>query len=140
MNPAIALLSAVAALTVPSFAGEPAPIAAEDIPKLRAQWLDYLGGLPDVKAPLNARWLDDGEDFPGYTRRKVAYAIEPGVHHQGKLVLNEALADQAGVHLAYLALKKSMATHPVPTVDGFTPEQQFFLALAQIRGDASFVL
>jgi endothelin-converting enzyme/putative endopeptidase len=29
-----------------------------------------------------------------------------------------------------------MATHRVPTVDGFTPEQQFFLAWAQFRGEA----
>jgi endothelin-converting enzyme/putative endopeptidase len=64
------------------------------------------------------------------------YAIEPGVHHQGKLVLNEALGDQAGLHFAYLALKRSMASHPVPTVEGFTPEQQFFLAWAQFRGEA----
>ncbi len=55
------------------------------------------------------------------------YSIEPGVHHQGKLALNEALGDQAGMHFAHLALKKSMVTHPVPTVDGFTPEQQLFL-------------
>jgi putative endopeptidase len=66
------------------------------------------------------------------------YSIEPGVHHQGKLVLDEALADHAGAHVAYLALKKSMATHPVPAplVDGFTPEQQFFIAWGQLRGEA----
>lgn len=64
------------------------------------------------------------------------YEIEAGVHHQGKLVLDEALGDQAGLHFAYLALKASMATRPVPTVDGFTPEQQFFLAWGQFRGEA----
>jgi putative endopeptidase len=65
------------------------------------------------------------------------YEIEPGVHHQGKLVLDEALGDQSGIHFAYLALQKSMAAHPVPTVDGFTPEQQFFLAWAQFRGESA---
>lgn len=51
-------------------------------------------------------------------------------------MLNEALGDQAGIHFAYLALERSMATHPVQTVDGFTPEQQFFLAYGQFRGEA----
>jgi putative endopeptidase len=64
------------------------------------------------------------------------YFIEPGVHHQGKKVLNEAIADLGGLHLAYLALQRSMKTRPVPTIDGFTPAQQFFLAWGQFRGEA----
>ena len=64
------------------------------------------------------------------------YFIEPGVHHQGKLVLPEAIGDLAGVRLAYLALQKSMKSRPVPVIDGLSPEQQFFVAYAQLRAEA----
>lgn len=64
------------------------------------------------------------------------YFIEPGVHHQGQRVLSEAVADLAGVGLAYQALERSMQHHPLPVIDGFTPEQQFFIAWAQVSGAA----
>ncbi len=64
------------------------------------------------------------------------YDIEPGVHLQGKQVLGEALGDAAGVRLAYLALQRSMQRHPVPVIDGLSPEQQFFIAWGQFRGAA----
>ena len=48
-------------------------------------------------------------------------------------MLGEAIGDLAGVRLAYLALKKG---RPGPTVDGFTPEQQFFISWGQYRGAA----
>lgn len=102
---------------------------------------DATGAAIDAMGRAQNWWSDtDQREFQKRAQCIVdqyeGYAIEPGVHHQGKLVLNEALGDQAGVHFAYLALKKSMATHPVPSVDGFTPEQQFFLAWAQFRGEA----
>jgi endothelin-converting enzyme/putative endopeptidase len=63
------------------------------------------------------------------------YFVEPGLHLQGKLVTGEALGDLGGVNLAYRAYKRSRAIKgPEPTVDGFTPDQQFFLAEAQWRG------
>ena len=64
------------------------------------------------------------------------YFIEPGVHHDGKRVLSESIGDLAGVRIAYLALEKSMQSDPVPTVDGFTPEQQFFISWGQNTGAA----
>ncbi|MEP7011342.1 MAG: M13 family metallopeptidase [Acidobacteriota bacterium] len=64
------------------------------------------------------------------------YAIEPGVHLAGKQVLGEALGDLAGMRIAYRALRRSMQDHPLPEIDGFSPEQQFFLAWGQFRGGA----
>jgi len=64
------------------------------------------------------------------------YFIEPGIHHNGKLVLSESIGDLTGVRIAYRTLEKSVVFHPVPTLDGFTPEQQFFIAWGQYRGDA----
>lgn len=65
------------------------------------------------------------------------YYIEPGVHHNGKLVLGESIGDLGGVKIAYMAYQKSLAGKPRPAnIDGFTPEQQFFIAWGQFRGDA----
>jgi endothelin-converting enzyme/putative endopeptidase len=102
---------------------------------------DATGALLDAMGRAQNWWTDaDQKEFQKRAQcimdQYEGYSIEPGVHHQGKLVLDEALGDQSGIHFAFAALKKSMATHPVPTVDGFTPEQQFFLAWAQFRGDA----
>jgi endothelin-converting enzyme/putative endopeptidase len=102
---------------------------------------DITGAAIDPMGRTQNWWTDaDKAEFQKRTQCIVdqynGYAIEPGVHHDGKLVLNEALGDQAGVHFAFAALQQSMASHPVATIDGFTPEQQFFLAWAQFRGEA----
>jgi putative endopeptidase len=63
------------------------------------------------------------------------FFVEPGLHLQGKLVTGEALGDLGGVNLAYRAYHRAReAKGPEPTVDGFTADQQFFLAEAQWRG------
>lgn len=87
-------------------------------------------------------WWTDA-DREGFQKRSQCvidqfegYFIEPGIHHQGKLVQSEAIGDQAGVRLAYLALKKSMQSRPVPVIDGLTPEQQFFISYGQFRAEA----
>jgi len=64
------------------------------------------------------------------------YFIEPGLHHRGTLVLSEAIGDLAGVRLAFIAFRKSLKRDPVPVRIGLTPEQRFFIAFGQLRGDA----
>ena len=63
------------------------------------------------------------------------YFIEPGIHHNGKLVLGESIGDLAGAQLAYRAFQKAQVAHPAPELDGLTPDQQFFVAWGQFRGD-----
>jgi endothelin-converting enzyme/putative endopeptidase len=63
------------------------------------------------------------------------YFIEPSIHHNGKLVLGESIGDLAGAKIAYLAFQKAKQQHPAPALDGFSPDQQFFLAWGQFRGD-----
>jgi hypothetical protein len=65
------------------------------------------------------------------------YFIEPGIHHNGKLVLGEAIGDLAGGRIAWLGFQKSReGKPPQPALDGFTPEQQFWISWGQFRGDA----
>ena len=53
-------------------------------------------------------------------------------HVNGHLTLGEDIADLGGVKIAYLAFEKSQIGKPRVKIGGFTPEQRFFLAYAQI--------
>jgi endothelin-converting enzyme/putative endopeptidase len=51
-------------------------------------------------------------------------------------VLGESIGDLGGVKIAYLAFQKSLqGKPPAATIDGFPPDQQFFIAWGQFRGD-----
>jgi endothelin-converting enzyme/putative endopeptidase len=63
------------------------------------------------------------------------YFIEPGIHHDGKLVLGESIGDLAGARIAYLAFRKALREHPWAGRDGFSADQEFFIAWGQFRGD-----
>ncbi len=58
--------------------------------------------------------------------------ILPGLMANGKLTLGENLADHGGLMVAYQALKNATANAPLADKDGFTPEQRFFLAYANL--------
>ncbi|MEJ2007655.1 MAG: M13 family metallopeptidase [Acidobacteriota bacterium] len=61
-----------------------------------------------------------------------SYVAIGKVHENGKLVLGESIADLGGLTLAYRAYQKSLEGKPKPkTIDGFTPDQRFFIAWAQ---------
>ena len=51
-------------------------------------------------------------------------------------MLGESIGDLAGAKIAYRAFQIAQKTRPAPTIDGFTPDQQFFIAWGQFRGDA----
>lgn len=59
------------------------------------------------------------------------FAILGDVHENGKFVLGEALADLGGAQIAYRAMERALAGKPRTSIDGWTPEQRFFLAFAQ---------
>lgn len=50
----------------------------------------------------------------------------------GKLTLGENVADNGGLRIAYLALLEALEGKTKPKIDGFTPEQRFFLGFAQV--------
>jgi len=54
------------------------------------------------------------------------------VHLNGRLTLGENTADNGGVRVSYMALQKALAGQPRRKIDGFTPEQRFFLGFANV--------
>jgi endothelin-converting enzyme/putative endopeptidase len=104
---------------------------------------DDEGAQYDAQGRLENWWTpEDLEKFRAKTacvvRQFDGYFVDPQTHHNGRLVLGESIGDLAGAKIAYrafqIAQKKSKT--PVSTIDGFTPDQQFFIAWGQFRGDA----
>ncbi|MEO8380610.1 MAG: M13 family metallopeptidase [Acidobacteriota bacterium] len=62
------------------------------------------------------------------------WVVDADLKLQGKLVTGEAIADLGGATLALRAYQKSLETRPRVTLDGFSPEQRFFLGFAQVWG------
>jgi putative endopeptidase len=60
------------------------------------------------------------------------FEVEKGLNQNGKLVVGESIADLGGLVVAYAAFQKSLEGKPRPAnIDGFTPEQRFFLGYAR---------
>lgn len=98
---------------------------------------DDEGRQYDLKGNLVDWWTP--QDSAAFNARascivKQYDALTPleGVHENGKLVQGEAIADLGGLTIAYKAFEKSMKGKPRPVIDGFTPEQRFFLSWAQV--------
>jgi putative endopeptidase len=61
------------------------------------------------------------------------FEVQPGLFLNGRLTLGENIGDFAGLTVSYQALMKSLEGKPRPAnIDGFTPEQRFFLGWAQV--------
>ena len=58
--------------------------------------------------------------------------VLPGLFANGEFTLGENIADHGGLMVAYQAFKNATAKKPLPVVDGFTPEQRFFLAYSTV--------
>jgi len=98
---------------------------------------DDQGGQFDAEGNFKRWWTP--EDYGKFQARTQcieneynAFALDDGTHVKGKLVKGEATADLGGLKIAWLAYQKSLAGKPRPAdIDGFTPEQRFFLGFAQ---------
>ncbi|QNF33672.1 M13 family metallopeptidase [Adhaeribacter swui] len=98
---------------------------------------DDQGRQYDAEGNLKDWWTQtDAEQFTKRADMVVsqydAYEVLPAVKVNGKLTLGENLADIGGLNIAYTALQKALAGKKKEKIAGFTPEQRFFLAWAQI--------
>jgi putative endopeptidase len=105
---------------------------------------DDQGAQFDAQGRLSDWWTpEDKKKFQAKTacvvRQFDGYRIDgpDNIHINGKLVLGESIGDLGGVKIAYLAFKKTPQGQSSEKIDGFTPDQLFFLAWGQVRGDAT---
>ncbi len=98
---------------------------------------DDEGRQYDLKGNLVDWWTP--QDSAAFNARATCIvkqydALTPlqGVHENGKLIQGEAIADLGGLTIAYKAFERSMRGKPRRLIDGFTPEQRFFLSWAQV--------
>lgn len=98
---------------------------------------DDQGRQYDADGSLHDWWTkDDADKFKGRADKVVeqfnAYTVNDTLHLNGRLTLGENLADLGGVNIAYEAFKKTKQGQSNVKIDGFTPDQRFFLSFAQI--------
>ncbi len=91
---------------------------------------DAHGNLTDWWTPADAEKFKAKAEC--VEKQFDSYAPLPGEHVNGKLVLGESIADLGGLTISLAAYEKSIAGKPRHTIDGFTPEQRFFLGWAQV--------
>ena len=58
--------------------------------------------------------------------------VLPDLKGNGELTLGENIADHGGLMVAYQAFKNATKDAPLKTVNGYTPEQRFFMAYAGV--------
>jgi predicted metalloendopeptidase len=94
---------------------------------------DEVGNLRDWWSPESAVKFKNRSQ--AIVTQFSEYEPLPGLHVNGELTQGENIADLGGLKLAYAALQKALDKNPEARekkIDGFTPEQRFFLSYAQI--------
>ena len=99
---------------------------------------DDSGSKFDAEGNVKMWWTpDDRKKFEDRANCVVeqfnGYEVQPGLNINGRLSLGENIGDLGGLNVAYDAYLKSLKGKPRPEkIDGFTPEQRFFLGWAQV--------
>ena len=98
---------------------------------------DDQGRQYDKDGNLKDWWTaEDAERFNQRAQVMVDFfdsiQVAPGVHANGRQTLGENIADYGGLQVSFQAFKNATKDAPLPTVDGLTPEQRFFLAYAGV--------
>ncbi|TAK37876.1 MAG: M13 family peptidase [Lysobacteraceae bacterium] len=101
---------------------------------------DDQGSQFDAQGNFANWWQDaDRKGFEARTAKLVQqfddYESIDGLHVKGELTLGENIADLGGLTVAYDAYRKALAdagTDPAAQVDGYTPDQRFFINWATV--------
>ncbi len=98
---------------------------------------DDQGRQFDADGNLHDWWTRaDADEFKKRADEVVdqynGFVILDSLHVNGKLTLGENLADLGGLNIAYEAFKKTPQGKGNKKIDGFTPDQRFFLNWSQV--------
>lgn len=99
---------------------------------------DDAGSQYDADGNLNMWWTaEDRKNFEARAdlvrRQYDAYVVLDSLHVNGQLTLGENIADIFGLRMSYYAWKRSLkGKESTENIQGFTPDQRFFLAFGQV--------
>jgi len=97
---------------------------------------DDQGRQYDWQGNLKDWWTaEDAQRFEARANHIVkqyeAFEVLPGLHINGKQTLGENIADIGGLRVSYEAFKLASQGKSPANINGFTPDQRFFIAFAQ---------
>ena len=98
---------------------------------------DDEGRQFDAQGNLHDWWSpQDNEEFNKraacIARQYSSFEVAPGAHVNGELTLGEDTADNGGLRISLMALHSRLGEEAQAKIDGFTPDQRYFLSFAQI--------
>lgn len=98
---------------------------------------DDQGSQYDKNGNLENWWgASDKSKFEEKVKQVVklydSFTVLDSLHVNGSLTTGENMADIGGIAIAYDAFKLTKQGHSTEKIDGFTPDQRFFLSFAQI--------
>ena len=102
---------------------------------------DDSGSQYDKDGTLRNWWTDEDrtkfkEKTLALKKQFDAYTVLDTLHVNGQLTMGENIGDLGGLNAAYEAFKMTKQGQSIEKIDGFTPDQRFFLSWAQIwRGN-----
>ena len=90
---------------------------------------DWQGNLKDWWTEDDAKRFEARADH--IVKQYDAFEVLPALHINGKQTLGENIADIGGLRVSYEAFRLAIKGKDLKPVDGFTPDQRFFIAFAQ---------
>jgi putative endopeptidase len=98
---------------------------------------DDQGAQFDKEGNVKNWWTkEDYEKFKEKTKRVIdlysSFTVLDTVHIKGALTVGENAADNGGIAIAYDAFKMTPEGQDTTKIDGFTPDQRFYLSIARI--------
>lgn len=98
---------------------------------------DDQGAQFDKDGNVKNWWTkEDYERFRARTQRVIdlygSFKVLDTVHLKGALTVGENAADNGGIAIAYDAFKMTPQGKDTTRIDGFTPDQRFYLSIARI--------
>ena len=90
---------------------------------------DADGNLKDWWTPADAKGFE--QRIQCIRDQYAGYVVVDDIHINSKLTSGEDVADLGGTLLAYIAWKKQTEGQKLASADGFTPDQRFFVGMAQ---------